>query len=633
MSRSKATAVVCLLAAASCAVIAGCTLVKLKDESAAFYASTVLVGRIDSPDGYEGPVLVAAYRGKPGRGRIEHQAYLHEPGGYELIVGQGEYTLFAFGDADGNGTFDAGESAGVYRGATPVTAPGSGVVAGLDFVVTPDAPERTMPARGTAFAPSSAQRHSTQAGAIADLDAPEFAAANGSLGYWAPVEFFKSIGGNVYFLEPYDPKRIPVLFVHGAVGSPQDWRAFFAGLDRTRYQAWFFYYPSGAALDSMAYLLYWKLHNLQLRYHFDTLYLTAHSMGGLVVRTLLLNHGSQIPQAKVFVSLSTPWGGEATAQLGVKHSPAVVPSWRDMQPEGRFMQELFARPLPPGVDYYLLFGHRGGYSMLRPNNDGTVTLASQLRSPAQSEAKLVYGFDEDHTSILASPQVLKQYHAVLAAADRKGAALPAGRLHVTFVFDGYDQGAKGQPTLLLRPADATTHAPEPGVVIPLTQDDAGRVVGPIPAGRYDASLILGSFKAEPRRQHVLIEPERTPTLSFRLTPRGALSGYVGADVGEFDNPAGNYRPPHPSVRVTSIELAGAGVQRTLVPRSGGMDEAYDRYLDDRDDAVGAFFSFLDLPAGDYRLTIRAEGYLPHTSRHTVVPGHPDQIVPIGLTPR
>jgi len=89
-----------------------------------------------------------------------------------------------------------------------------------------------------------------------------------------------------------------VLLVHGALGSPQDWRAFFTGLDRTRYQAWFFCYPSGAAIDSMAYLLYWKLLNLQLRYHFDTLYLTAHSMGGLVVRTFLLNHGAQFPQAR-----------------------------------------------------------------------------------------------------------------------------------------------------------------------------------------------------------------------------------------------------------------------------------------------------------------------------------------------
>ena len=135
-----------------------------------------------------------------------------------------------------------------------------------------------------------------------------------------------------------DPNRIPILFVHGAEGSPQDWRYFFDHIDRSRYQPWFFYYPSGARIDSMANLLYWKLINLQLKYRFETLYITAHSMGGLVVRTFLLDRGDLFPQARLFISLSTPWAGEATAELGVKHSPAVVPSWIDMQPQGRFIR-------------------------------------------------------------------------------------------------------------------------------------------------------------------------------------------------------------------------------------------------------------------------------------------------------
>lgn len=135
-----------------------------------------------------------------------------------------------------------------------------------------------------------------------------------------------------------------------------------------------------------------------------------------------------------------------------------------------------------------------------------------------------------------------------------------------------------------------------------------------------------------------IEPARTPTLSFPLTPRGALTGHVGADVGAFDHPAGSYRPPHATVRINSIELAGEtmdpAVRRTLVPHAAASaDLALARYLDDEDDAYGAYFSFLDLPDGTYRLTIRAEGYRPHTSTHAVVAGRPGQIAPIGLTPR
>jgi pimeloyl-ACP methyl ester carboxylesterase len=612
-------------AVALCVALAGCTLIKLKEDADAFYASTVLVGRVDNAAGTNSPLIVAAYTGKSGRIEIAHHTLLHEAGGYELIVPKGEYALFAFADLNDNRIYDAGEPAGAYAGAT-IVADGTGVVAGLDFVID------QIPLRKPAIAPGTAfsARHSTQAGALADLDLPIFAAANGSRGYWAPMEFFKEAGGNIYFLEPYDPSKIPILFVHGAAGSPQDWRYLFDHIDRSRYQPWFFYYPSGSALDSMAYLLYWKLLNLQLRYRFDRLYLTAHSMGGLVVRTFLLNHGAQFPQATLFVSLSTPWAGEATAELGVKHSPAVVPSWNDMQPQGRFLQALFARKLPPTVDYYLLFGHKGGYSLLRPNNDGTVTLASQLRNPAQAEAKMVYGFDEDHVSILSSPQVVAQYLAILASAEKQADAGPQpGAVHVNFAFDNVD-GPTGLPTLLLTPADAAS-AREP-TAIALSLEDNGRKIGPIPAGTYDAALVAAAYRTEPRRLRIRVDADKTPVVSFRLTPQGTLGGYVGVEMSATDNPAGSYRPPHETVRINSITLSGAGVQRSLVPRRSGSDNVVDRYLDGRDDAYGAFFSFVDLPAGDYQLTIVADGYRPHTSSHTVVPGQPGRLSPIVLTP-
>jgi hypothetical protein len=614
-----------LAAAALSLALGACTLVRLSEESRQFYASTVLVGRVDSPGRHAGPVVVAAWTRTLGRVHVAHQALLHEAGGYELIVPKGTYALFAFGDVNRNGIYDAGEPAGEYPAA--VAAPGTGVVAGLDIVIEQDGAARRAIAAGTPFR-AALPEHSTQAGAIADLDAPVFSSENGSRGYWAPVEFFRQAGGNVYFLEPYDPHRIPILFVHGAAGSPQDWRTFFAQIDRSRYQPWFFHYPSGASLDSMAYLLYWKLFNLQLRYRFDTLYLTAHSMGGLVVRTFLLDHGAAFPQAKLFISLSTPWGGEPTAELGVRHSPAVVPSWHDMQPGGRFMQALFARRLPAAVDYYLLFGHKGGYSMLRPNHDGTVTLARQLRDPAQAEAKRVYGFDEDHVSILSSPRVLAQYRAILDGTTR-GAGPRPGQVHVNFSFEANDDGARGLPVLLLDPVDGRAGAER--VAIPLTADDSGRQVGPVPPGSYDAGLVAPAFRTEPRRVRVLVEPGgRPPTLSFRLLPQGALNGYVGADAQPVEAPAGSYRPPHESVRITRITLEGAGTRRSLSPRQDGADDSVERYLAGEDSAWRSYFSFVGLAAGEYELTLTADGHRPHVSRHTVVPGRPAQIAPIVL---
>lgn len=622
-----------LLLVALCVAVGGCALAKLSEESKAFYASTVLVGRVASPLGWRGPIIVAAHVRKSGRVSIAHHTLLHEPGGYELIVPKGEYALFAFGDTNGNGVFDAGEPSGEYAGTAPIVATGTGVVASLDIVLKDVSPAGTAIPVGTSFNASAAPRHSTQAGALADLDASIFSAENGTRGYWAPMEFFKAAGGNVYFLEPFDPNRIPILFVHGAGGSPQDWRYFFDHVDRSRYQPWFFYYPSGAALDSMAYLLYWKLLNLQLKYRFETLYITAHSMGGLVVRTFLLNHGGQFPQARLFITLSTPWAGETTAELGVKHSPAVVPSWIDMQPQGTFMKALFARRLPSTVDYYLLFGYRGGYSMLRPNNDGTITLASQLRNPAQAEARMVYGFDEGHVSILSSPQVLAQYQAILANVEQKaGSGAPPGHVQVNFAFVGHDDGPKGLPVLQLTPVDETARQQRARMTVVLRAEDTGARVGPIPTGLYDASLIADSYKTEPRKLRVQIETNRMPTLSFQFSPQGVLQGYVGADGDVADYPAGSYRPPHETVKIVSITLTGAGTRRTLAPRQARYDDSYERYLAGEDDAFGAYFYFVGLPAGDYDLTILAERYRPHASRHTVVPGRPGQLNPIVLAP-
>lgn len=625
----------CVAATALYCALGACGLVKLREESQTYYSSTVLVGRIDCQAGISGPVIVLAYTLAAERLTIAHQTMLHECGGYELIVPRGDYRLFAVHDANANRVFDAGEAWGAYLGPALISASGSGVIAALDFGI-PAHWELAPPVPfGTAFGGSEAGHRSAQVGAVADLDAPEFSADSGSRGYWAPVEFFRQGGGNIHFLAPYDPVRIPILFVHGAVGSPQDWRYFFEHLDRTRYQGWFFQYPSGASLNSMAYLLYWKLLNLQLRYRFETLYIVAHSMGGLVVRDFLLNFGSQFPQIKLFVSLSTPWAGETTAELGVKHSPAVVPSWVDMQPAGPFIQTLFARKLPPHVAHFLFFGHKGGYSLLRPNNDGTVTLASQLRGDAQAEARMVYGFEEDHVGILSSPRVLGQFQAVLASLQGTGGAPRPGQVAVNFSFAGADDGPRGLPLLWLRPAAESAAAETrraDALIIPMAAHDSGRRIGPIPPGCYDASLIAAAFRSDPPVQRMCVDADQATALNFRLVPEGMLSGYVGADPRPSENPAGSYHAPHTSVRIVAITLTGAGQQRRLIPRQDGEADLLQRFMDGVDDAYKAQFSFVGLPAGEYELTITAHGYMPYRARHTVVPGQPGQLRPIVLTP-
>jgi len=195
------------------------------------------------------------------------------------------------------------------------------------------------------------------------------------------------------------------------------WEYFINNLDRKRFQPWLFYYPTGSRLKSMAYLLFWKLYNLQIKYKFNTLYITAHSMGGLVARSFIKDYGRYAPPyVKLFIALATRRGGDRMAEYGVKQSPAVIPCWIDMQPEGEFLQSLYRGKLPPTVSFYMFTGHRDSRNPFWPNNDGTITLSSLMDLRPQTEAKMNYAFNEDHASIMNSPAVLGpvqcNYHCV-----------------------------------------------------------------------------------------------------------------------------------------------------------------------------------------------------------------------------
>lgn len=610
------------LALPVCLALAACALLRLPGESESFYAATALVGRVSGPVRENTPVIVAAYDLRAGRIEVTDRVRLHEIGAYELVVPPGEYSLFAFADANGNLRYDEGEPAGDYAGGKPLSVSSEGVITLLDIAL---ASGPAVVPHGTSFAPADGSAlRSAQAGALARLDDAMFSKENASKGYWAPMAFFREIGGNILFPEPYDPARTPVLFVHGASGSPRDLRTLAEGIDRRRYQAWFYYYPSGASVESVAYLLYWKLHNLQARHGFRRMHIVAHSIGGLLVRSFLLEHGETFPYVDAFVSISTPWQGEPLIGFGVKGLPAPIPMWRDIQPQGIFLQSLFRRKLPASVEYYLMFGHHGSATLFRPDSDGVVTVASQLAPEARREARMVYGFDENHTSILASRQVLAQLDALLAAAEAPTAA--EGRVRLLFRYEGSSNAPRAQPLLLLTPAAGRG----PRMSSPLNPEDSGREIGPFPAGAYDASLVAYGYRTEPTVIPLTVGDARSTTLGFRLLPQGTLSGFVAAR--RADSTAGAYYPSQGEIRVRSVTLQGAGLRRTLEPEGDGAD-ALERYLAGEDHAFGTYFSFVGLPEGTYELIIRADGYRTESATYHVVPGEYGFSRPIVLEPQ
>ena len=156
------------------------------------------------------------------------------------------------------------------------------------------------------------------------------------------------------------------------------------------------------------YLIRVGVEELRVRYRFTDMHVVAHSMGGLVARKFLSDvvRGQSPTRVGLFITISTPWGGHEASEMGVKYAPAVVPSWLDMLPGSAFQDELWETALPSGTSYHLIFSFRGKPSVFMDrNNDGVVTLASELDMRAQEASSRVYGFFEDHVSILSSRQV------------------------------------------------------------------------------------------------------------------------------------------------------------------------------------------------------------------------------------
>ena len=252
-------------------------------------------------------------------------------------------------------------------------------------------------------------------GTVSSLANPLFSMEQAKKGLWQPFAFVEDGGTGIHFLEPYDPDRIPILFVHGVNGSPQNFTALIESIDRSRFQPWVLSYPSGLRLSLVAEGLQQMLEVLHRQHDFDSLHLVAHSMGGLVSRgsVNLCAQTDTCKYLRTYTTLSTPWGGVASAQSGVEWAPTVVPVWRDLDPASDFITSLFDTPLPEDLPYHLIFGFRQDSIFGSQSSDGVIVLSSQLRDAAQEQAQTIRGYDEGHVSILSSEAVARKLNQIL----------------------------------------------------------------------------------------------------------------------------------------------------------------------------------------------------------------------------
>ena len=96
-------------------------------------------------------------------------------------------------------------------------------------------------------------------------------------------------GTGLLMPRPYDPQRVPVIFVHGLLSSPYIWRNVVNSLAadpriRHHYQFWAFSYSTGNPIAYSALLLRDDLAYARAKYGFGRVILIGHSMGGILSR-------------------------------------------------------------------------------------------------------------------------------------------------------------------------------------------------------------------------------------------------------------------------------------------------------------------------------------------------------------
>lgn len=397
--------------AAMLLVLASCNLVALHRDLTAGAAAGGVAGKVFHDESEDSAIVVVGLREDGDTWIAENHVHLATRHDFlmRLVVGK-RYVIVAFADRNHNLRLDDDEPA-VASPNTVIVARGWTGIAKINLtLMRTGRVDHAIASELRALAKIERQELPVWVGEVTDLDDERLSATSGRMGLWQPFEFLTNVGIGIFMLAPYDPNRVPVLFVSGAGGNPWEWRALIEALDHSLYQPWVFVYPSGQRLANSVAVMERCVTAMQREYGFDRLYVTAHSMGGLLARDFIQRYGGPVP---VFVSMVTPWRGHRAAAMGVARSPVVVPSWVDMQTESEFQRAMFARPLPAATAHYLLYAQTDPAQPFERATDGTIAVSSQLHADAVRDAREVLGFTETHTSILNSPVVIATYRRIL----------------------------------------------------------------------------------------------------------------------------------------------------------------------------------------------------------------------------
>jgi pimeloyl-ACP methyl ester carboxylesterase len=230
----------------------------------------------------------------------------------------------------------------------------------------------------------------------------------------------------LYFLQPYDPDRIPLVFVHGLFSTPFTWVQTINGLQadpemRKHYQFWVFAYPTGNPVLYSALRLREELAKVDKLYPNHKNYvLVGHSMGGL------------LSQAQVTSMTRADWEktlGEPAMQLFATLKPAdLVAKATTFKANPRIKRVVFVCTPHRGSE--LASGGLGGFAikLISLPADLTTTMKSEI--PEETLRKLNNGRLPNSVSNLApkapylavlnKQSIQAPYHSIIGNRGKPG---------------------------------------------------------------------------------------------------------------------------------------------------------------------------------------------------------------------
>ncbi|MEI8309802.1 MAG: hypothetical protein WCH98_03505 [Verrucomicrobiota bacterium] len=120
----------------------------------------------------------------------------------------------------------------------------------------------------------------------------------GILGMLRPQEFFKQEG--LFIVQPYDAKKIPLVFIHGLMSDPSMWLPVMADIEadpvlRGKYQFWTFAYPTGNPIGYSALDLRDALAGANKAYPKSRhMVIVNHSLGGVITHLQVISPGDAL---------------------------------------------------------------------------------------------------------------------------------------------------------------------------------------------------------------------------------------------------------------------------------------------------------------------------------------------------